>query len=130
MPAQVGQLFPHGLTWLYKELGEQTFGAHWSSTFGSTSPYVTNYTGWVPSSTLNGSYVPVNQAVWDHIFASDTTWGLRTIKIDHLYEAFIGHGKPPYAGGHLKLLSEPYLAHDFLGSIGEAAERHGVDIMW
>jgi hypothetical protein len=55
---------------------------------------------------------------------------LRTIKIDHLYEAFIGHGVPPYAGGHLQLLSEPNLAQDFLGSVGEAAERHGVDIMW
>ena len=130
VPAQVGQLFPHGLAWLYKMLGEQSFGAHWSSTFSSASPYVANFSGWVSSSTANGSYVPVNQAVWDHIFASDTTWGMRTIKIDHLYEAFLGHGTPPYAGGHLELLSEPYLAHEFLGSIGEAAERHGVDIMW
>jgi hypothetical protein len=151
VPAQVGQLFPHGLAWLYKQMGEQTFGAHWSSTFSATSPYIQNFTGgggtslvaansstlaaaaspgWVPSSTANGTYVPINQAVWDHIFASDTTWGLRTIKIDHLYEAFIGHATPPYTGGHLQLLSEPYLAHEFLGAVGEAAERHGVDIMW
>ena len=46
------------------------------------------------------SFVPINQEVWDHIFASDTTWGMKTIKIDHLYEAFWGHGAPPYAGGH------------------------------
>ncbi len=49
---------------------------------------------------------------------------------DHLYEAFWGHGEPPYAGGHPELLSRPGAAHEFLGGIGEAAERHGVDIMW
>ena len=104
------------------------------------------------------SFVPINQEVWDHIFASDTTWGMKTIKIDHLYEAFWGHGAPPYAGGHPELLVRPTLipvpagrvpvpfrsgqeasvglqsrvnaAHEFLGGIGEAAERHGVDIMW
>ena len=30
-----------------------------------------------------------------------------TIKIDHLYEAFWGHGAPPYAGGHPELLVRP-----------------------
>jgi hypothetical protein len=130
VPAQVGQLFPHGLAWLYKQLGEQTFGAHWSSTFSAESPYIREFDGWLPSSPTNGSFVPINQAVWDHIFASDTTFGMRTIKIDHLYEAFWGHGEAPYAGGHPALLSQPNVAHQFLGGIGEAAERHGVDIMW
>ena len=51
--------------------------------------------------------MPINQEVWDHIFASDTTWGMKTIKIDHLYEAFWGHGAPPYAGGHPELLVRP-----------------------
>ena len=55
------------------------------------------------------SFVPINQEVWDHIFASDTTWGMKTIKIDHLYEAFWGHGAPPYAGGHPELLVRPTL---------------------
>jgi len=109
VPAQVGQLFPHGLAWLYKQLGEQTFGAHWSSSFSAESPYVREFSpggGWLPSSP-NGSFVPINQEVWDHIFASDTTWGMKTIKIDHLYEAFWGHGAPPYAGGHPELLVRP-----------------------
>jgi hypothetical protein len=38
IPAQVGTLFPRGLAWLYKQLGEQTFGAHWSSVFNAASP--------------------------------------------------------------------------------------------
>ena len=53
VPAQVGQLFPHGLAWLYKQLGEQTFGAHWSSSFSAESPYVREFSpggGWLPSS--------------------------------------------------------------------------------
>ena len=40
IPAQVGTLFPSGLRDLYQKLGEQPFGAHWSSTFNSASPYV------------------------------------------------------------------------------------------
>ncbi len=35
------------------------------------------------------SVVPVNQAVWDHIFASDTTWGMRTIKIVRTHDTII-----------------------------------------
>ena len=41
IPAQVGALFPAGLKALYGSMGEQPFGAHWSSTFNSGSPYVT-----------------------------------------------------------------------------------------
>eukprot|EP01049_Picozoa_sp_SAG25_P014233 SAG25_NODE_2450_length_1596_cov_4.395458_1_plen_289_part_10 len=41
-PAQVGALFPSGLAAVYRELDEQPFGAHWSSTFNSQSPYVTS----------------------------------------------------------------------------------------
>jgi hypothetical protein len=79
--------------------------------------------------------VPVNAAVWDHIFASDKSWGLKTIKIDHLFEAFLGHARGNSSlatdtGVHAQLLSDPFAAHDFLGGIADAAARHDTDIMW
>jgi hypothetical protein len=65
IPAQVGQLFPRGLAWLYKQLGEQTFGAHWGSSFSAESPYVQEFSpgdGWLPSSP-NG--VRVHHILWN-----------------------------------------------------------------
>ena len=137
-PAQVGQLFPRGLRWLYNQTG-LSFGAHWSSTFSIDSPYV-NLTGASDWACAGGSCIPRSAAIWRHIFGADSAWGLRTIKVDHLYEAFVGHaGDHPMneqnaslasSGGVTDVLTDPYLAHEFLGGLAEGAAEHGVDIMW
>lgn len=61
-----------GLKSLYQKLGDQPFGAHWSSTFNSASPYVTsgrygNASAWAGSE-AGTSVVPLASPVWDHIF--------------------------------------------------------------
>lgn len=94
IPAQVGTLFPTGLKDLYQKLGEQPFGAHWSSTFNSASPYVTSRKygtsqAWSTSED-GGSVIPLAGAVWDHIFGANTAWGMDTIKMDHNDEVFTG----------------------------------------
>lgn len=83
VPAQVGRLFPDGLKATYQKLGEQPFGAHWSSTFSAQSPYVTdekygNASAWSLSEDKL-TVIPLASAVWDHIFGANTAWGMDTV---------------------------------------------------
>ena len=116
---QVGALFPHGLRWLYNRSKGMSFGAHWSSSFGKTSPYlnVTDPSDW----SCNTSCIPRSARVWEHIFASAESWGLQTIKVDHLYGSLESNGA---------CFSDPFLAEDFLGGIADGAKAHNVDVMW
>ena len=134
-----GAMFPDGgLTALYGRLGEQPFAAHWSSVFNASSPY--RLFGNNSLSENNDTMVPLNAAVWDNIFTSDKRWGLDTIKVDHLFEAFIGDpassSNSTIVGGkgsnrvHLSLLTSAFDAETFLLSMAEAAERHGTSVMW
>ena len=90
LPAQVHTLFPSGLRALYQSLGEPSFGAHWSSTFNSQSPYVSAYGHNWSESEDGRSVSPLSGAVWEHIFGVDGAWGLQTIKMDHNNEVYQG----------------------------------------
>jgi sucrose-6-phosphate hydrolase SacC (GH32 family) len=143
IPFQVGRLFPDGLKSLYQQLGNQPFGAHWSSTFNSASPYVTsglygNDSAWAFSESKT-SVTPLASPVWDHIFGANTAWGMDTIKMDHNNEVFQGdpmvnnnkslESAKGAASLHLRMLTDPLAASSFILSMAAAATRHKTSIM-
>ena len=155
VPDQVGSIFPSGLSSLYKSTRGRTYGAHWSSQFSDDSPYATiDPASWVcssPSAARPRQCVPTSSRVWEHIFKADSSWGLRTIKIDHVFELFIGSnagdpdcghkdGSPcgpgernatlSASGALLQALSSPTLVEAFVDGVGIAAAAQGVSILW
>ena len=168
VPAQVGYVFPSGLHALYNVTRERMFTAHWSSQFAGNSPYATiDPANWIcsdPASvpTLEHSprsqgfsyvqqCIPISSKVWNHIFQADAGWGLRTIKIDHVFELFVGSdaGQPDCghkdgspcgpgernatlagSGALLQALESPTLVEAFVNGVGAAAAAQGLSILW
>jgi hypothetical protein len=158
VPQQVGRLFPHSLKWL-SQTTNMRFGAHWSANFGPTSPYRSiSPESWFCAPD-NSACIPTSEAVWDHIFASDLSWKLETIKIDHMLNTLVGSAADNGDGtcpgprgwphpGHectpgertrlilnksqavIDCLTSPTVAQDFLTAVARSAERHGVGIEW
>jgi hypothetical protein len=118
-PAQVGALFPHGLHWLYNASKGVTVGVHWSSSFGLDSPYI-NLTG-AQDWSCDTSCIPRSDKVWQHIFGRAESWGLQTLKVDHLYGSLESNDA---------CFNDPFLAQNFLGGIADGAADHGADVMW
>jgi len=162
VPQQVSALFPNGLRWL-ADKEEVSFSAHWSASFGPQSPYrkiaPESWYCAVDSTGAETLCIPTDEAVFDHIFQSDQSWRLKTIKIDHVLSTLIGsngdNGDGTCPGplgwphpGHecrpgertamlrnksqpvMACLTSPVVAERFLTSVARAAERWGVDIEW
>ena len=108
-PEQVGALFPRGLRYLFNASNGMAVGVHWSSSFADDSPYI-NRTGQADWSCHAGSCIPHSERIWDYIFGSGESWGLQTIKVDHLYESLAAQPA---------VLDDPFLAHEFLGGIAQ-----------
>ena len=157
VPEQVSEMFPRGLSWLANQL-VGSFSAHWSSKFGQQSPYrkIGAPGSWHCS---KESCIPTDSAVWDHVFESDESWRLRTIKVDHMLSTLVGSAADngdgtcpgprgwPHPGHECKpgertalirnhseavlaCLTSPSVAQAFLSALAHSAARHGVTIEW
>ena len=109
IPKQVGLIFPETLKTFQKKLGIE-FGAHWSSSFSSKTPYRQLGGKWVCDND-NVQCIPIankqnllannnnnnnnnnnseTNPAFDHIFQSNNEWSMSVLKMDHVLDVALG----------------------------------------
>ena len=114
IPKQVGLIFPETLKTFQKKLGIE-FGAHWSSSFSSKTPYRQLGGKWVCDND-NVQCIPIpnkqnllannnnnnseTNPAFDHIFQSNNEWSMSVLKMDHVLDVVLGgDASVPNCGG-------------------------------
>lgn len=113
--------FPHGLKWFANRTGLTGFQAH-NGHWNPNTPYCNKSEpayyeqGWMKSAGDRCEF-PQGTALWNRLFERNKQWGLRSIKQDHINEnAFFPSNIEAWS--------------DWFDGMGEAAQQHGITIMY